>query len=621
MEIDGKILIDHNSIGADDSGNGNHFQDENFVTADNSDSSQVWSELITGSPLDPKKAFNGKIAGNYADGCMPTAVNESCSIDFGDTFESADSVKLYFIRLQDVCELSVNGSSVTTQFDGSAINVFTETVDVSGTGLNTIFWNYVPSSGAPAYSYVSLLGIEVDGKLLIDATIRVDTVTDTPMRNYAVLETGTNGNLEGSGALTYTGEAGKTYYYETDGVGVTADAPVPDVGTGTHNFGQQPFAASNVTYDQDAGTVMLDVTPSSDPTIDDSQIWSDYVSINGSGEFSANRGPRNLFDGSTADPDANSCVYAGDNGRDNYAVWSSPTQFNNVNLRIFFECGNRGSTFIALDDNYYVQSTAIARQWVDFGTVSFNEIRWGNEPGTSENGAYMFAIEVDGKLLVDALYPGPYDTLYQTWEQYATYGLFFYNENTDEIIQKFTLQRRYGLTGAKPSAGIYELAVQPNFAVAAYIKEDETYVPIENPEPRIAAAEAQAAAEVAAAQAETRKYQRMLIRAACGWVLAKAYTAGDIIIYNGHVFRALEDNVATADNDPGDLDGTWEFLGLEEDAAPLAIDGYFPLYETEAVSDAAGNGSSHTHTIAGVTYYMPDGGVTIYHGNYTGFDY
>ena len=105
---------------------------------------------------------------------------------------------------------------------------------------------------------------------MVDKNIQ-DTVLDTPMRNYAVLESGSNGNLEGSGALTYTGEVGKTYYYETDGVGVTADAPVPDVGTGTHNFGQQPFAASNVTYDQDAGTVMLDVTPSSDPTIDDSQ--------------------------------------------------------------------------------------------------------------------------------------------------------------------------------------------------------------------------------------------------------------------------------------------------------------------------------------------------------------
>ena len=371
IEVNGKILVDHNSIGTDDSGNGNHFHDQNFIVGN---TSQVWSELITGSPLDPKKAFNGKIAGNYADGCMPTAVNESCSIDFGDTFESADSVKLYFIRLQDVCELSVNGSSVTTQFDGSAINVFTETVDVSGTGLNTIFWNYVPSNGAPAYSYVSLLGIEVDGELLIDANIGIDTVTDTPMRNYAVLESGTNGNLvnpnnsinsgnvanqkssnpfyfevvpstasastsnnsdwiavsesTGLGGVTNSmgmtstgrvwtgsgwGEPGEVATFKVgDVVGVAVDgtninffvngvsagatqtfpgtAPVgPNFrAAGRLNCGQQPFAASNVTYDQETGIVTL---PATSPNT--SQVWSNFAS----GQTAADQPKAYAFDG------------------------------------------------------------------------------------------------------------------------------------------------------------------------------------------------------------------------------------------------------------------------------------------------------------------------------------
>ena len=48
----------------------------------------------------------------------------------------------------------------------------------------------------------------------------------------------------------------------------------------------------------------------------------------------------------------------------------------------------------------------------------------------------------------------------------------------------------------------------------------------------------------------------------------------------------------------------------------LNLNGYYPLYTTEAVADAAGNGSSHAHVIDGVTYYMPDGGVPIYHGSY-----
>ena len=50
---------------------------------------------------------------------------------------------------------------------------------------------------------------------------------------------------------------------------------------------------------------------------------------------------------------------------------------------------------------------------------------------------------------------------------------------------------------------------------------------------------------------------------------------------------------------------------------PQAINGYFPLYVSEAESDAASsNNESHEHEFNGVTYYMPDAGVDLYHGNY-----
>ena len=51
------------------------------------------------------------------------------------------------------------------------------------------------------------------------------------------------------------------------------------------------------------------------------------------------------------------------------------------------------------------------------------------------------------------------------------------------------------------------------------------------------------------------------------------------------------------------------------ETGPKAISGYYPLYDLEASANAAGDGSSHTHTFSGVTYYMPNG-VTFYHGNY-----
>ena len=58
-----------------------------------------------------------------------------------------------------------------------------------------------------------------------------------------------------------------------------------------------------------------------------------------------------------------------------------------------------------------------------------------------------------------------------------------------------------------------------------------------------------------------------------------------------------------------------EVLGLPE--VPQAIDGYYPLYSTEAAAGAAGDGTSHSHTFDGVTYYMPNG-VEFFHGDYSG---
>ena len=50
----------------------------------------------------------------------------------------------------------------------------------------------------------------------VDKNIQ-DTVTDTPMLNYAVLNDGSNGNLEGANNAfpTYLGKAGTLYYYES----------------------------------------------------------------------------------------------------------------------------------------------------------------------------------------------------------------------------------------------------------------------------------------------------------------------------------------------------------------------------------------------------------------------
>ena len=66
-----------------------------------------------------------------------------------------------------------------------------------------------------------------------------------------------------------------------------------------------------------------------------------------------------------------------------------------------------------------------------------------------------------------------------------------------------------------------------------------------------------------------------------------------------------------------------QFVGAEKENGPYAINGYYPLYATEASSNQAsgGNGTSHVHTFFGQTFYMPNGltmGVTQFHGDYDG---
>jgi hypothetical protein len=50
----------------------------------------------------------------------------------------------------------------------------------------------------------------------------------------------------------------------------------------------------------------------------------------------------------------------------------------------------------------------------------------------------------------------------------------------------------------------------------------------------------------------------------------------------------------------------------------LAVEGYYPLYTTESAAQAeSSDGTAHSHTLSGTTYYMPNDGVIIYHGTYS----
>ena len=60
---------------------------------------------------------------------------------------------------------------------------------------------------------------------------------------------------------------------------------------------------------------------------------------------------------------------------------------------------------------------------------------------------------------------------------------------------------------------------------------------------------------------------------------------------------------------------TFTPIPRDEDVGPIAVNGYYPLYETTAKAELSGDGTYHTHEFGGTVYYMPNG-VEHWHGNY-----
>ena len=315
----GKILVDHNSIGVDASGQDNHFHDENFGVGN---TSQIWSVNST-NMVSPELAFDGRLKT-----WLSNVANTGERGGFTFTNLTVNSSLIIYRSSFTDGKIFING---TTELDIPA------SPDDVGTPIDTGFTGALTSVEIQTGSKGAIYGIEVDGELLIDKNIQ-DTVVDTPIKSYAVLTAGSNGNLEtpitgivpatyGSSDNIYwectkhdntelnvrvspmdTTDATASFYYSTvqgiwsefgsststsgitplgtgDRVGVAINfatdnltifandsaiistglngntklrPSVAQSGAAAFNFGQQPFAASNVTHDLAAGTVEID---------------------------------------------------------------------------------------------------------------------------------------------------------------------------------------------------------------------------------------------------------------------------------------------------------------------------------------------------------------------------
>lgn len=139
----------------------------------------------------------------------------------------------------------------------------------------------------------------------------------------------------------------------------------------------------------------------------------------------------------------------------------------------------------------------------------------------------------------------------------ATTSLF--ETSTNSVISLHEAKRKYGVSRPTPELGLYGLTNEAYYSVAEYVRVNNLYQPIRDFTQEI---------QAKAAQLTTLQAQ-----------VAAAYSA---II-----------------------------------PEPIAVNGYYPLYNnaSEAIA-ASADGTYHTHILDGLDYYMPDTGVTIYHGDY-----
>ena len=386
IEIDGVLLVDgegYNSIGADASGQGNHFQDENFATGN---TSEVWSSKVT---LPASGIEGDNVLANGFDG------NENTQFSCNNTTEPIILDGLSFTGVTSVGGKFSSSTTLTVKNGDDVV--------ASGNAVNTL--TFAPSditsievlrSGArPGWFY-----IKVEDEILIDNSLQ-DTVYDTPMKNYAVLTSGSNGNLVATANgtnLSYTGNNGTEYYYEINGYGAIHHGGDTFSSTSgdTYNFGQQPFAA-----EFNAATVWSDT--------------SNNLQIN-------NGSAAGLFNGDTYGTPMNNVGLSAGNDQQYFSYGTGiPVTTDSV----VYVYNNDGGSPQYKINGVVTTHTVIpgptddikrAKLDVGAGTTSIQSI----SVNTSGNSTQC-AIEIDGKVLVDSDNPiaNRENTLYQTWEQYA----------------------------------------------------------------------------------------------------------------------------------------------------------------------------------------------------------
>ena len=274
LEADGVLLVDHSSIGVDKSGNNNDFHDQDFSFApegltgsnttnlynvNNTNGStdvDLWSKTINWTGTQNSSALADDLLIE-----LPQNVESYGTFTFTYTnpLNKGDGMGGQF-RAYDA-----NGEELTYW---ECLNGAAQPANHYGPPLSGTSYTYQFGKVSSPVRYVKITsylrdygtinGISVAAKNIVG----VDTVLDTPMNNYAVLDGGKNGNLQTDNANLRSSTmsiSGGKYYAETT---ITGDNNSVGVGDGS----------VNATWNQAGGVSAITITSGTAGTFDSGDV-------------------------------------------------------------------------------------------------------------------------------------------------------------------------------------------------------------------------------------------------------------------------------------------------------------------------------------------------------------